>query len=111
MNKLIYKLVLNFIVLLALQFCSIQTYSQTIFSTKEAKISLYSSAPLEDIKAQSNQGYSVIVPKSQQIAFKLAISSLVFPRPLMQEHFNENYMESEKYPYGLFKGTIVDVVD
>lgn len=105
------KVAFCFILILALSHFYTPTYAQNSFNTKDAKISLFSSTPLQDIKAQSNQGYSVIIPKSQQIVFQLAITSLVFPRPLMQEHFNENYMESDKYPNALFKGTIVEAID
>jgi len=99
------------ILLIGLQFLYIVAYGQNNFTTKQAKINIFSSTPLEDIKAESNQGYSVIVPKTKNIVFQLAITSLVFPRPLMQEHFNENYMESDKYPNALFKGTIINDID
>jgi hypothetical protein len=105
------KIILCFVFSIALQFFNNIAYGQSSFNTKEAKISIFSSTPLENIKAQSSQGYSVIIPKTQQIAFQLAINSLVFARPLMQEHFNENYMESDKYPNALFKGTIADAID
>lgn len=94
-----------------LSLCAKTSYSQTSFTSKNAKISIYSSTPLEDIEAESNKGVSVIIPKYQQIIFQLALKSLVFPRPLMQEHFNENYMESDKYPNAIFKGKIMEDVD
>lgn len=87
------------------------TFSQTSFTSKDVKINLFSSTPLEDIKAESAKGYSVIVPKTKQIVFQVAVKSLVFPRPLMQEHFNENYIESDKYPTATFKGTLVEDID
>ena len=88
-----------------------QVFCQTSFSTKTAKINLFSTTPLEDVKAESNAGISVIVPKGKQILFQLSVKSLIFPRPLMQEHFNENYIESDKYPNAIFKGTLVEDID
>lgn len=105
-----HNLLIFFFAVLGL-FFSNQLHSQTSFSTKTAKINLFSTTPLEDIKAESNAGISVIVPKGKQILFQLGVKSLVFPRPLMQEHFNENYIESDKYPTAIFKGTLVEDID
>lgn len=48
---------------------------------------------------------------TKEIAVKVPIKSFVFPKSLMQEHFNENYMESDKYPYAIFKGKINEGID
>jgi polyisoprenoid-binding protein YceI len=85
--------------------------AQTSFTSKEIKTNIFSSTPLEDIKAQSVTGVSVIVPKTKQLIFQIPIKSLVFSRSLMQEHFNESYMESDKYPTATFKGNIVENID
>jgi hypothetical protein len=90
---------------------SLSAYSQVSYTTKTAQINLFSSTPFEDIAAQSKSGLSVFIPKMKQILFKLPIKSLAFQRPLMQEHFNENYMESDKYPDALFKGTFTEEID
>lgn len=105
-----FKHILFFSTILGLFFYT-NAYCQTSYIAKDVKINLFSSTPLEDIKAQSTQGYSVIVPKTKQIVFQLAIKSLVFERPLMQEHFNENYMESDKFANATFKGIIDDNID
>ncbi len=86
-------------------------FAQSSFTSKEMKVGIFSSTPLEDIKAQATNGTSVIIPKTKQLAFQLPIKSFVFSRSLMQEHFNENYMESEKYPNATFKGTIQENID
>lgn len=90
---------------------NIQLVAQTSFTSKEIKTNIFSSTPLEDIKAQSITGVSVIVPKTKQVVFQIPIKSLVFSRSLMQEHFNESYMESDKYPTATFKGNITDPID
>lgn len=84
---------------------------QDIYVCKNAAISLYSKAPIEDIEAKSNKGTSVYNATTGELAFNLPIRSFVFPKSLMQEHFNENYMESDKFPQASFKGKIQEHID
>ena len=88
----------------------IQAKAQTpdIFLTRKANISFYSSAPIEDIQANSDQAVSAINTSTGDIYFKLRINSFQFPNGLMQEHFNDDYLESDRYPYAEFKGKITD---
>ena len=81
------------------------------FNGKTIRLGIYSSTPLEDIKAVSNKTAAVLVAKTQEIAIQVPIKSLEFDRKLMQEHFNENYLESDKYPYAKFKGNIMPAID
>jgi polyisoprenoid-binding protein YceI len=71
----------------------------------------FPTAPLEDIQASSNSGTSVYNPATGDLAFSVNIRSFQFPKSLMQEHFNENYMESDKYPKATFKGKIKEPID
>jgi polyisoprenoid-binding protein YceI len=79
------------------------------FLTKTGEVSFFSSAPLEDIEAVNNKLGAVIDLNTGNYAFKIAIQDFVFPNSLMQEHFNESYLESEKYPYAVFQGEIVNL--
>jgi len=81
------------------------------FNGKSLRIGIYSSTPLEDIKAVSDKAAAVLISKTQEIAIQVPIKSLEFDRKLMQEHFNENYLESDKYPYAKFKGNITPALD
>lgn len=81
------------------------------YASKNIKLSLYSSTPLEDIRAATDQCTGLIIRESREIAFQVAIKSFEFDRKLMQEHFNENYMESDRYPYAKFKGVLDQQVD
>ncbi|MET7027931.1 YceI family protein [Sediminicola luteus] len=81
------------------------------FQTSSAQISFFSKTPLEDIKAKSPEGISVINSSTGEILFKIDIRSFQFKKSLMQEHFNENYMESEKYPTAEFKGISMVPID
>lgn len=81
------------------------------FTTKNAKVRFFSSTPVEDIKAASDNGVAVLIGKTGSIAFQIPIKSFQFSKGLMQEHFNENYMESDEYPYAKFNGKINQQVD
>lgn len=85
--------------------------AQTVYTSTGAKISFFSEAPLEDITAESSQAVSAIDIASGQVYFKVKIRSFQFRKSLMQQHFNENYMESDQYPEAEFKGKIRDEID
>ncbi len=79
-------------------------FGQEIYQTTSAKLEFYSEAPIEAIQAESKNGISVINLESRAIAFQVKINTFQFEKALMQEHFNENYMESEKFQTASFKG-------
>lgn len=81
------------------------------WSAKNGEISFFSSAPLEDITAHTQKAVSVLDLETGRVTVTVPINSFVFKRRLMQEHFNENYMESERYPFAKFSGKIMDPVD
>lgn len=86
-------------------------YGQEKYITKQGFISFYSHSPVEDIKADNNQVLSIIDTSTGEIAVSLLIQSFIFEKSLMQEHFNENYMESHKYPKATFRGKIQNLGD
>ena len=88
-----------------LMFFVTNLYSQR-FITKEAEISFFSEAPIEDISARNNKVSAVYDAETKQLVFQLNISDFIFPKPLMQEHFNESYLESEKFPKASFSGNL-----
>lgn len=85
--------------------------AQDLLVSKNAMVSFFSSTVLEDIEAKSSMGSSAINTKTGEMLFKVSNTSFKFQKKLMQEHFNENYMESEKYPYSEFKGKITGLYD
>jgi polyisoprenoid-binding protein YceI len=101
---------MKYIALILLVWFSNQA-GQDTYVCKNAKISLFSSAPLEDIDATSNSGTSVFNATTGDLAFIVPIRSLQFQKSLMQEHFNENYMESDKFPNASFKGKVQEKID
>ena len=78
------------------------------FMTKNGFIGFYSHTSMEDIKADNNQVAGVIDTVTGDVVFQVLIKSFHFDRALMEEHFNENYMESDKYPKSTFKGKIAN---
>jgi polyisoprenoid-binding protein YceI len=77
--------------------------------TRNGSISFYSKAPLENIEANTQTAVSVLDKKTGQLEFSVLIKSFTFEKALMQEHFNEDYLESDKFPKSGFKGRIDDV--
>jgi len=84
---------------------------QDLYTCKNAKITLFSSAPIEDIKAASLTGASVYNAATGELDFSVSIRSFQFDKSLMQEHFNSDYMESDKFPRATFKGKIGEHID
>lgn len=85
--------------------------AQDVQSSKTVNISFYSSAPLEDIEAKTSNGTSVITTSKNDFFFLVPIKSFTFKSSLMQEHFNENYLESDKYPDARFTGKVNEEID
>jgi YceI-like domain len=99
----------NFFLIVAASFFVTLSTSAQNFVTKNGKISFFSKTDIENIDAVNNQVVSVIAPQTGSIAFSVLINGFLFKKALMQEHFNENYMESGKYPKAGFKGAITDM--
>lgn len=81
------------------------------YMAKNVKVGLFSSTPVEDIRAVNVKAVAVLVGKTREIVVQVPIKDFEFDRKLMQEHFNENYMESDKYPLAKFKGIIDQQID
>jgi len=100
----------RFITLFLLFFLTIISgFSQNRYFTKTGLISFSAGTAVEDVDAVNKSVTSVFDLTTGQIEFAVLIKGFEFKRGLMQEHFNENYMESEKYPKSAFKGKFDDV--
>src|SRR5690554_1621545 len=80
--------------------------AQHLLTDRASRISFFSEAPLENISAVTEKAVSALDTSSREVAFKVAIKTFVFRKQLMQEHFNENYMESDRFSHATFKGKI-----
>jgi polyisoprenoid-binding protein YceI len=81
------------------------------FMTKNGYIGFYSHTPMEDIKGDNNQVASILDASTGEFVFQVLMKSFKFEKTLMEEHFNENYVESEKFPKSTFKGKITNLSD
>ena len=82
--------------------------AQDKYFTKTGKINFYSKAPLEDIEGKNKTVTAVIDSKSGAVQFAVQMKGFEFEKQLMQQHFNENYVESNKFPKGEFRGNITN---
>jgi YceI-like domain len=96
--------------IMALLLLSQSTFAQLMKGDK-SQVSFFSKTPLEDIDAKNTSLVTVMNKKTNDIQIQIVSKGFVFKSALMQEHFNENYMESEKFPISTFKGKINEVVD
>jgi hypothetical protein len=86
--------------------------SGPILTTNAGKISFQSDAPYELIKASSNHLSGALDLSKKEFAFKVRMETFEgFNSALQREHFNENYMESNKYPEARFTGKIIEDVN
>jgi hypothetical protein len=79
------------------------------YITKNGHIKFYSETPMETIEAHNRQVNSALDISTGDFVFKVLIKSFEFEKALMQEHFNENYMESDKIPDATFNGKITNL--
>ncbi len=98
------RIILTFIIALLVLPLTAQKYM-----TRNGYIGFLSHTPLEDIKGDNNQVASVLDISTGGIVFQVLIKSFHFEKALMEEHFNENYLESEKFPKSTFNGKIMNL--
>lgn len=102
----------NFLFLTVL-LIGINSLNAQIYTAKEGAttISFFSKAPLEDIEAVNKGAVIVLRASTADLQVGVSIQNFKFKNALMEEHFNENYMETEKYPKCTFKGKINETID
>lgn len=83
--------------------------AQSKYIDRRGEASFFSSAPMEDIKAENKQAMSVLDIKTGEVVASMLMRSFNFRKALMEEHFNENYVESHKYPKATFRGKVTNI--
>ena len=86
------------------------SFSQ-IYLCKNGNISFFQETSVENIDARSTKLLSVLNTENNMVAYKIDVGTFTFEKSLMQDHFNENYIESGKYPTSVFRGTINEKID
>lgn len=95
------------LVIMAFGFTSVGV-AQGRFFTKTGNISFFSKTDLEDIDAHNRSVTCVLDTKTGNVQFSVLMKGFEFKKALMQEHFNEDYIESDKYPKAEFKGQVLN---
>lgn len=76
------------------------------FISEKSTVTFYSKATIEDIAARNEKSLAMLDAGTGDVACSIPIKDFIFEKSLMQEHFNEKYMESEKYPKASFQGKV-----
>ena len=111
MDRLITIYFLGFILLSGFVNGTFISKSQ-LYTTKNGRVNFVSDAPLEIIKASSSKLTGILNTSDKGFVFSVSMKSFNgFNSPLQKVHFNENYIESDKYPNAKFKGKIIEDID
>lgn len=100
----------NFFALL-MYCCVVQTALCQQLVSRTGIARFYSKTPLEDIAAENRQVLVVMDPSTRKIAVSMLMKGFLFRKELMQDHFNENYVESDKFPKASFDGSWTEITD
>ena len=102
-NLMMIRSILLISALMGVVICRVE--GQKVY-TKNGKVTFYSKAPLENIEAVNKSATAILSTKTGAIQVSVSIKGFEFEKALMQEHFNENYLESDKYPRAVFSGNV-----
>ncbi len=78
------------------------------YVAESSAVSFFSHGAIEDIAADNSKSMSIFDIATGDVVFAIPIKDFEFPKSLMKEHFNEKYMETEKFPKATFQGKITD---
>lgn len=92
-------------------FAVISSASAQKYMTKNGYIKFYSETPIETIEAENKQVNAALDIETGDMVFMVLMKSFMFEKALMQEHFNENYVESDKFPNATLKAKVTNLSD
>lgn len=99
------------LLVLFLTVVSLSLHAQDVYKCSSCEVSFFSATAMEDIDAHNKDLSSFIKPSTNDVVFVIPVRNFNFGNALMQEHFNEKYMESDKYPNATFQGKLNETVD
>jgi hypothetical protein len=99
------KLSITVLLFLMITFSS---YGQKYF-TRNGYVRFFSATPVENIEAKNNQASCIVDMETGEVVSKMLMTAFQFEKALMQEHFNENYVESEKFPQAILKAKVLNL--
>ncbi|MET1257760.1 YceI family protein [Flagellimonas sp. DF-77] len=94
--------------ILLLLFPMTLVFGQDRLVARQGQVSFFSYTSVENIEATNNQVFSIIDLDKNEIAISMLMRAFVFKKALMQEHFNESYIESDIHPKATFEGRILE---
>jgi polyisoprenoid-binding protein YceI len=100
--KLFFSSLLLFLQATSLLFA--KSVMEPVYTSQKNEVRFFSEAPLEDIEAISTKLRGAMTMESGKLLFVIPLNSFVFEKQLMQKHFNEQYLETDKYPEARFDG-------
>ena len=95
------------IMILAIALSTTLMASAQLYTSTSSDVSFDSKTPMEDIYAQTKKAKAAVNLKTKKVLIKIKMISFKFEKPLMEEHFNEKYVETEKFPDAKFNGVIL----
>lgn len=101
---------MKYLFVMALLLPGVQSQAQKLL-TRNGNAHFLSEAKLENIEAKTNQVTVLVNTQTNAVAVKIPVSTFRFEKALMEEHFNENYLETEKFPEATFSGKFIEAVD
>jgi hypothetical protein len=103
---------IKYLVSLSLLILTLNAYSQDLYKVSQAKVKFTSDAKLELIEAETTQAQGVINNDDNTFAFRVPMNTFKgFNSSMQRTHFNTNYLETERYPFTIFEGKIIEDVD
>ncbi len=98
------------LLMIAVCFCLEKSQGQ-IYVADSCRVTFFTAAAVEDITAVNTSSKPIMSTSSGAIQISITNEGFIFNKTLMQEHFNEDYMESDKYPHSVFKGKVNEKID
>ena len=105
------KALLFFAVVVAVSAGVVKAQSNSLYATNIGQTDFFSETPVENITAINKTGQCIVNISTAELVVRIVMKDFDFPNKLMQEHFNETYVESEKYPTAIFKGKLNEKID
>lgn len=102
---------MKFLGFVFLGFLTVVETKAQVFSSNQVAVHFFSPAPVTDIDALTNNASAIINAKKKEVKVSIPVTSFSFKKALMQQHFNEIYLETDKHPLSTFKGIYKEIID
>ena len=90
---------------------SVDLSAQSVYVSDSSQVSFFSETPIESISALNSASTAMVNMSDQTVKVQVPVAAFQFQNKLMQDHFNEGYLEPEKFPYATFRGKLSDSLD